>query len=1453
MVETSGAATRTLEASGATTVSGRYALEAEALAPLMETVREGIDGLESGARAPLRVVALGRSGVGKSHVLNALLRELARRGNDDAKDVERRRTWSEATALTITSMVAHDQAAEEEAADKLRAIEDGGSGAALDANARMFAPPPALDREKTAAMYVPRHLRGRAIRGDAFKDSEAENLQKEKMNRAKKQASKKGQPKATYLLYKEHQEQLAREAAARAAEEEKLRNYENMIDAYELPARSIPFSESPDPPEEFLSEDVRMPFLLPEGDVMDTTSVASSVSTSDTFRVTLVYFAPDVVKKHVHALRHAVRVARQVAEAQSKLGDYAETFVRREIETTGANEVTLLDFKKKAREGEFDPNDGYGLPSELRVACAMVGLDPNMLSLEDVDEDKCAIPPQYITRLGQRVVFEYEPDSPSGKVDYSVADNFYRALRATKHTIWTQTHTPASCWGLLREVRIDIPVPPENRGLVLVDAPGAGDTDPARDRHLIAALRNASAVICLGDARETTGDIVRALHKSGFLQQLITRPATRRLINAVQGDRIWGDSSTTFRKARALLKSELGKEVTNSELEEHQPPIDKDIQWAIDRVINQNSVTIANVRRNELLGMLMDQSGSVAETMPTANAVISVAWKFVEIRSSWSAALDPTLENVREVTGHACLYSILDELKHARDLKLLRRSTRKVHDALQTFCKMAEPLVALPSSCDDSLRGFHDEIEFRLGEDASYAGRKVWEAAYRFCRETVSSALSESIKSLEAHAIKYGDAKLVRTVLTKTLNREKSLELRRQEIRTQKDVEDFIMDAKSSMLQIIGSTFDGAFKTTKNDSSEASIGSLLSLCNSVLRHWAAQMMDDKDDCFEAMMKERFTNLVGEKKDPSRAMMRSFMRMALRNFKLTARASKAYTPNRSIARDTEALHQKCMKRINAVVNKQVKAIAEGCLCAHWNHDDEGHDALTPTPEGVDAFMVYTINAFSLSACTMYDLIVDEVEQTIIQWFEPLARRASEDVHKSCLSCVRPYVKKQVMPEFRTLVARPQMVRAIEQDLSRVYRLMEVTTAVLGDEAAPAISNAEKVQRLMEKSRLGARPYVLTRRELSHSKSCAEARTSDDAVRISLDEFPIAIHMVKDAAPPEDNIQEEPEEEVEEEEEEVEEEEEEDSIQETLVIEQSPAQTDDDEVEKVEKSIVKEVVEQEAVEDEAFFTVGHAPAQQTTPMKDVQTQTDNDDSPTSFNLMSPSSARQRGIAVQTDDGDDGPVETTKIPSHRIQAPVGVDEQFFSSSKSEDTMTPKKKSPHTVVKASRNKSPESARAASARTNDGDANRLPKRRRTEFQCVQELHTVGTKYPPLGKKKLRLAAKPYEAPPEALEMPHPALLDLVGDAPDAEGSRAFDFESDQEAAPPSRPAARVPVTAFDESRWKHLDPTGSPAGLAPVRIPRSSEDSPSASDAWGSRFNASRPSPSATPSKRST
>ena len=148
---------------------------------------------------------------------------------------------------------------------------------------------------------------------------------------------------------------------------------------------------------------------------MDTTSVASSVRTSDAFRVSLVYFSADVVKQHVHALQYAVRQARAIESARKGLGFYAESYVKKELKARGLEETTLLDFRTKPKEGEADPDDGYGLPSVLRVACAMVGLDPNISTLADLDESDVAIPAEYIERLGKRVEYEYKTRGRQGR------------------------------------------------------------------------------------------------------------------------------------------------------------------------------------------------------------------------------------------------------------------------------------------------------------------------------------------------------------------------------------------------------------------------------------------------------------------------------------------------------------------------------------------------------------------------------------------------------------------------------------------------------------------------------------------------------------------------------------------------------------------------------------------------------------------------------------------------------------------------------------------------------------------------------------------------------------------------------------------------------------------------------------------------------------------------------
>lgn len=110
------------------------------LGPRMVGAAEATRAMEEMAlveRAPLRVVALGRSGVGKSHVLNALLRELARREAGTTEAVE-----DDGGALEISSVVDHDQTTEEAEADKVRRLEDEGEDGgrvALEENAQVRA------------------------------------------------------------------------------------------------------------------------------------------------------------------------------------------------------------------------------------------------------------------------------------------------------------------------------------------------------------------------------------------------------------------------------------------------------------------------------------------------------------------------------------------------------------------------------------------------------------------------------------------------------------------------------------------------------------------------------------------------------------------------------------------------------------------------------------------------------------------------------------------------------------------------------------------------------------------------------------------------------------------------------------------------------------------------------------------------------------------------------------------------------------------------------------------------------------------------------------------------------------------------------------------------------------------------------------------------------------------
>lgn len=1366
-----------------------YSVPLSARRSMIERTERAMAELEVVSRAPMRVVALGRSGVGKSHVLNQLLRELAGRDAPPPTAEEEARlaeTWPK-ESLTIASVVAHDEVAEEEAADHLRAVEDGdgGGGTALEEDASAFAPPPPMDARASGEVYIPRHMRGQAIRGDAAKFSDADAIRKKKLKEAAKRTNKKGgqKVKPSYVLYKEFHDERAKENEKKEAEARKRATYEEAMKTYEIPIREKPFDPPPVPVDNLLKIHADAPFLLPEGDLMDTTSVACSVSTSDAFRVTLVYFSEDVVKKHVHALEYASDVARAAERLRDALSVYAEAFVRREAEARGVRELTLLDFKDLPKEADgdvVDPDDEFGLPSVLRVACAMVGINPNISSLASVAADDVAVPAEYVERLGTRVSFEYIPEG-GGEVDYTDEDTFLRALRATKRTLVTQTHVPSACWGLLREVRVDIPTPPEKRGLTLIDAPGAGDSDPARDRHLVAALRNASSVICLGDSREVTGDVKRALHKSGFLQQLTIRPATRRLVNAVQGDRIWGSTQTTLRRVQATLRREFGREVSLESLEAENPPRDAQIRWAVDRVVAGNAAQLATTRRAELLRMLTDQDGSVREITPTARAVIAVSWKFLEFRSSWARVLDPAEVDVDAVTGHGALYAELARLKRARTLKFIRRATRRAHDALSAFCVAAEPLNALPESSDDSLRGFHDELEFCLGADGAYAERRAYETALSFCRGIVTDALGESIDALAERAT---DATTFDS-LRRRLREAVRLDERPLEIRARDDARRFILDVTEAARDALSSVFFDVSSEEDPSSSSSSgktpSGGLRDACVVLTRRWSEALLAESEDgrgetAFESLARRTIMDLGGEETDPKRAMTRALIAMSLTKFKLGAGLKKAYhhAPESRDRDATRRLWTECAKKAKTELGTQIKALTQGLLCAY--HTNEADDAIIGdvTREGIDAFAAECVDAVAYAARGAALAVVAVVEREAKRWFDAPSLAASEDALRACSTCVKPYVQKQIMPEFRARVAKRRMLAAIEPDVAEARALLETTSAVLGEEAKPPPTRIEKTKIIIALSEIASRPYELTKPCLSKPGGGVD---SDDDVRVGLDEFPLRIYAPSAARDDEPTTTEAPD-----------------------AIDDAPMEAPD-------------VIDEVPMDDDEPMPADAET--ETTPMKHTQTQTE----PGNDVVASPSTRNE--IAVQTDPTElslaVSPVrpranerETSEIDPPESDLPQR------SSSKSDVTARPPDDD---ATPAYVKKAPASETSTGAR------------KKRKMMCVTDLH-ANVAYASR-KKRLRLSVTPSAAPMDALtaELPLETTRSQFDRPrrprtrpPRAARDEAFDFDSDVESADPAPRQRRTNVDAILDALpadVRVVDPGGCDAGLSPQNVRR--------------------------------
>lgn len=120
---------------------------------------------------------------------------------------------------------------------------------------------------------------------------------------------------------------------------------------------------------------------------------------------------------------------------------------------------------------------------------------------------------------------------PSGNDANTLVSKLARFLE--DETVGTSSH-----WGLVEQVDIEIPAKEEWVGFELVDSPGAGEGDTARAGHLQNALFRADTVLLVCDARPLDGDVVQTLRDCGFMAQ--ERPGDQSVIVASLCDKAIG-------------------------------------------------------------------------------------------------------------------------------------------------------------------------------------------------------------------------------------------------------------------------------------------------------------------------------------------------------------------------------------------------------------------------------------------------------------------------------------------------------------------------------------------------------------------------------------------------------------------------------------------------------------------------------------------------------------------------------------------------------------------------------------------------------------------------------------------------------------------------------------------------------------------------------------------------
>ena len=506
----------------------------------------------------LRCVFLGRSGVGKSHVVNSLLRRACVPKRVKVEEEENEDEDENASGYEITREEEDDDEPPPmlQSPGKKKNVEDDIDAMVLDVaqavNGGYATPTDDSDEDTPSFMCDEQDDIEKYGRYERFKMNKIEyeasgNVEtlEESVKKAKEQAkidlqygnNDKESEDELNRIERERNRQIEIEREERRKKSEETKKY----------AAKIPVCEDEEKiekkmaPKEVAEVHEKNDFLLCEGDIGDTTSVSCAATLGDCFKLEIRYHSSQFVYERVRRLREILEFKKKIKKKNEWEKRYDAHFDDR---AKSKEEMESMEFEAAYYNACVDYATG-SLNAEVASACAMTGHEPYAADLNDVDLEDVTIPKVLIDRLGASVTFIPHRVLEETKQTMAYFEASVKMLRTTLHE-----ETTHGCWGCVRDCTITLPcVNPIYRGLTFVDAPGAGEADPARMQQLRKELSNADVVFIVGDARRLPEDVRKALKKSEFLRKFTEDPDRFKIVSVMQADRCFDGLDTVWRKA----------------------------------------------------------------------------------------------------------------------------------------------------------------------------------------------------------------------------------------------------------------------------------------------------------------------------------------------------------------------------------------------------------------------------------------------------------------------------------------------------------------------------------------------------------------------------------------------------------------------------------------------------------------------------------------------------------------------------------------------------------------------------------------------------------------------------------------------------------------------------------------------------------------------------------------